>query len=393
MTLPTIFISHSSQDSEWCRCFATTLRQLGFDVWYDEHDIHGGSDWFNTIQTQLVARDCFIVILSPDAWNSPWVQREVELAYIKKHRILPVLHRPTQVTGFLETIQMINAVDRDCSTAARMISDLLLQKPAAPPAPPLPKTLQRLGFSEQEAENARFVVPPLSTVAAGAFIMGSNPRADPGAEEDETPQHQVVLGAYQIGTFPVTVAEYAYAVRVGAVLEPPRTQENPQTWQQQMQHLDHPVVGVDWLNARAYARWLTSLSTTQWHLPSEAQWEKAARGTDGRIFPWGNVMEQGRANSSENRIGTTTAVGTIDNRSPCGAYDLAGNVWEWTLSQPLRYPYAPKDGRDSENDPRQWRIVRGGSWDSSARLARTAFRLMYDPETLTGDLGFRLCVG
>lgn len=393
MPIPPIFVSHASQDREWCRCFVTTLRQAGLDVWYDEHDIQGGADWYNTIQQQLLARDCFLLILSPDAWNSKWVQRELELAHIKNKRILPVLHRPTQVTGFLEAIQFIKVVDRDCVSAAQIVFDVLTQRPAPPPAEPLPPRLQQMGFRELSAGDVRYALPPMVAIPAGTFIMGSDPRLDTAAENDEVPQHQAITGAYYLGMFPVTVAEYQYAVRVGAVLEPPRTEQNPLTWQQQTQRRDHPVVGVDWLNARDYAGWLAELTGQPWRLPGEAEWEKAARGTDGRIFPWGNVWEMARTNTSEARVQTTTAVGAYDNGSPYGVYDMAGNVWQWTRSQPRPYPYLAQDGREDMTDSRQMRVMRGGSYANSVRLARAAFRMLSPPDTVLGDLGFRLCLG
>ncbi len=173
--------------------------------------------------------------------------------------------------------------------------------------------------------------------------MGSDKSRDREAFDDELPQHRVELAAFQIGKYPVTVAEYALAVTAGAVPEPPAV--GSVTWQTQLQHLDHPVVCVSWQDATAYAAWLRTVTERQtgWRLPSEAQWEKAARwdpaANASRIYPWGDSFDTSRCNTYESGIGTTTPVGSYpasDQRrsgaSPCGAEDMAGNVWEWTSS-------------------------------------------------------------
>src|SRR5262249_37019470 len=104
-------------------------------------------------------------------------------------------------------------------------------------------------------------------------------------------------GAYQIARFPVTVAEYACAIRAKAVREPPKRSSHTIEWRTQLQRLDHPVVNVSWHNAIAYAAWLAKVTGQPWRLPTEAEWEKAARGTDGRIYPWGDLWDQTRANT------------------------------------------------------------------------------------------------
>src|SRR5262249_12480427 len=143
-------------------------------------------------------------------------------------------------------------------------------------ASPLPLYLMQLGFSTSHAANgAEYVIPPLCAVPPGDFLMGSDPAADIGAYNSELPQHRVTLAAYQIARYPVTVAEYAYFVQAG--------QQEPADWQQQLRQLDHPVVRISWHDAIAYAQWLSGCAGQPWRLATEAEWEKAARGTDGRI--------------------------------------------------------------------------------------------------------------
>ncbi len=121
------------------------------------------------------------------------------------------------------------------------------------------------------------------------------------------------MDAFAIGQHPVTVAEYACAVRAKAVREPQQfeysgTKFGPD-WKTQQTHPDHPVVCVSWNDVVAYCAWLAKTTGQPWRLPSEAEWEKAARGTDGRIYPWGDTFDKARCNTSESGIRTTTPVG------------------------------------------------------------------------------------
>ncbi len=258
----------------------------------------------------------------------------------------------------------------------------------------VPPTLQAKGFAAQVVSGVAVIVPPLSDVLAGPYLMGSDKKKDPQAYDDELPQHTVTLAAYQIGTYPVTVAEYARAVEARAVRQPPDTEY--MKWATQLQRLDHPVVYVSWNDVVAYAAWLAQVTGQPWRLPTEAEWEKAARGTDGRIYPWGNTWDKTRANTSDGGPGTTTPVGAYADKgdaSPYGAHDLSGNVWEWCSSLSQSYPYNPDDGRENLQSTGN-RVLRGGSWGSTPGLARAAYRYIYDPDVLLFlNRGFRLARG
>jgi formylglycine-generating enzyme required for sulfatase activity len=160
---------------------------------------------------------------------------------------------------------------------------------------------------------------------------------------------------------------------------------------------NRPVVGVSWYEAMAFASWLAAQLDIPIQLPTEAEWEKAARGNDGRIYPWGDEWDPERANTRETDIGQTSTVGIFPaGASPYGCLDMSGNVWEWTLSlwgqQDARpdfgYPYDPSDGREDPNT-KGTRIIRGGSWASSRFKARTAFRGTADPKVRNRLIGFR----
>ncbi len=239
----------------------------------------------------------------------------------------------------------------------------------------LPSRLRDLGFTGAWRSGVAVILPPVVTVPAGAFLMGSDKKKDSQAYDDEFPQSSVMVGEFQIGTYPVTVAEYATAVRAGVLDAPP--DDFGLKWQQMCQQRpDHPVVHVSWLDMMAYCRWLAQVTGQSWRLPTEAEWEKAARGTDGRIYPWGNQWEKARANTGDGGPGTTTPVGVYASKgdaSPYGCHDMAGNVWEWTSSTYKSYPY-DKMKCENDSDSTSSRALRGGSWVNDSQVSRAASR-------------------
>lgn len=232
----------------------------------------------------------------------------------------------------------------------------------------------------------------LLKIPAGEFLMGSSD-VDSQANGDEKPQHTVYLPDYYLAKHPVTVQEYQSFVRgSGYKTSNERSLRGIS---------DHPVVYVTWEDGLAFARWhgLT--------LPSEAEWEKAARGTDGRIYSWGNGWQNGLANTSEyweesqtlwdrllrRKKGSysTTPVGSFPKgNSPYGCADMSGNVWEWTRSIRKGYPYDPNDGREDENASAR-RALRGGSFDNRQRNARCAVRSESVVALSDSHFGFRVC--
>jgi formylglycine-generating enzyme required for sulfatase activity len=209
----------------------------------------------------------------------------------------------------------------------------------------------------------------------------------------------VLVGDFAIGQHPVTVAEYACAVRAKAVRVPPEGYYVNTTWDQQLQRLDHAVVCVSWHDAVAYAAWIARVSGQPWRLPTEAEWEKMARwdaqaGSGGRArrYPWGDSFDKAKCNMSASGIGATTPVGRYPGgASPYGAQDVAGNVWEWTSSLYKSYAYNQNDGREDRNSTKS-RVLRGGSCCVDARHARAAYRGGFRPAVGDGYYGVRLAV-
>ncbi|MBK9233440.1 MAG: formylglycine-generating enzyme family protein [Anaerolineae bacterium] len=211
--------------------------------------------------------------------------------------------------------------------------------------------------------------------------MGSDKAKDPQAYDDELPQHTVTLGAYRIGRTPVTNGQYKAFVDATGSQAPghwsngqiPRGKEN------------HPVVYVSWKDATAFCEWAGV------RLLSEAEWEKAARGTDGRIYPWGNeAPDANRCNFNNIVKNVTTTEGTLCERDvSCGASTWQGNVWEWVSSRYGSYPYRVDDGREDQSST-DVRVLRGGSWFYEAWYVRSADRNRVDPDDRYDDVGFRV---
>ena len=216
-------------------------------------------------------------------------------------------------------------------------------------------------------------------VPAGPFTMGSD-----NGDSDEKPVHTVTLDAFWIDRTEVTNSMYAQCVAEGDCQPPGNNGSyNRSSYYGDASYADYPVIYVSWNDARAYCEW------TGRRLPTEAEWEKAARGTDGRTYPWGEEVSCEQANYNVSCVGDTTEVGSYpDGASPYGALDMAGNVWEWTLSLYQPYPYNPDDGRENLNGTNVL-ALRGGSWFSNANYIRAASRLNNAPAYRSDDLGFR----
>lgn len=223
-------------------------------------------------------------------------------------------------------------------------------------------------------------------VPAGEFLMGSSD-VDKQAGDDEKPQHTIYLDAFWIDKFEVTNALYKKCVDAGKCLALSISESYTRSsYYGNSQFDNYPVIYVSWDDANAFCGWAGK------KLPTEAQWEKAARGTDGRVYPWGNTFDENVLNSAGGGKGDTSAVGSYSSgASPYGAMDMAGNVWEWVADwyNPSYYASAPRNNPKGPSSGR-YRVVRGGSWYFDPGSVRAANRL-YFVVNREFDLGFR-CV-
>jgi formylglycine-generating enzyme required for sulfatase activity len=256
--------------------------------------------------------------------------------------------------------------------------------------------------------------PNLARIPAGEFLMGA---AD--AEDDERPVHRVYVSEFFIGRFPVTDDEYARFVRATghpspAIRELPlitaggrsdvfRELALPYSWDDQQPppgHGSHPVVLITYEDALAYCYWLGEELRRPIRLPTEAEWERAARGgIDGHRFPWGNDVDPSRCNyltdAAFKRQRGTRTTGTYPPNA-FGLYDVCGNVWEWVSDWYCADYYATGETRDPRGpESGTMRIVRGGSWvNDDVAMLRCAYRHKVPPDTYAYSVGFRIvCPG
>jgi formylglycine-generating enzyme required for sulfatase activity len=229
--------------------------------------------------------------------------------------------------------------------------------------------------------------PDMVGIPAGGFIMGSD-------QENESPQHEVVLNEYWIGKHPVTNTQYAEFIQQSG--HPPPKKVGWFGKKPPAKRLDHPVVGVSWYDAVAYCGWLSDQSGRLYRLPSEAEWEKAARSQDGRRYPWGEEWDASRCNHASS--GTTAVNAFSAGESPYGCLDMVGNVWEWTSTlwgtdwvvPEFAYPYDAKDGRQNLDAGAMYnRIFRGGSYADTAAQMLCSVRRWYAPDHADKRRGFR----
>jgi len=298
----------------------------------------------------------------------------------------------------------------------------------APAIPPVTAPTLAAPTSASRAEPTPVTIhtprPPIEldwvTILAGEFLMGSDEAKDKDAFPNEMPPHKVNLPSYRITRVPVTVAQFTRFIKATGYQTTAEKEGSAWAWNGKeradikgadwahprgpasavTEKADHPVTCVSWLDANEFCRWVTTVlrvagQTIEVRLPTEAEWEKAARGPstdsgDGRIWPWGNQPpDQERCNFNRN-VGDTTPVGAYTKgASPYGVLDMAGNVWEWTSSLYKGYPYKPDNGRE---DPTAMggRVLRGGSFDVDLDSVRCAYRIDVDPAVRDDSGGFRV---
>jgi formylglycine-generating enzyme required for sulfatase activity len=274
------------------------------------------------------------------------------------------------------------------------------EPPTAEPTP-LPATV--------ETEVAPGVTMEFVEVPAGRFLMGSSDEDKP-TDVDEHPQHELTLPTYYIGKTEVTNAQFRPFVEGDGYTNPAYWSDDGWAWREENNITQpslwndtewngnsQPVVGISWYEAVAYANWVSAQTGQEFRLPTEAEWEKAARGTDGQIYPWGNqAPDETRANFGK-AVGHTTPVGSYPaGASPYGALDMAGNAWEWTATRWRKeYPYeVENEWTEGYLAGTDGRIARGGSWFNDQMYVRGANRNgiedLGDRGNSNGSFGVRL---
>jgi formylglycine-generating enzyme len=419
-----VFISHAHEDADFAHRLAADLGACGWRVWIAPESILPGEKWVDAIERGLAASGVFVVALTPAAIRSRWVKTETNAAIALEHReavrLVPLDAEACEVPLLWSSYQCVSFRNTYEDGLQGLLSWLDPPKVSTPP-PPLvsvqkPATADPRG--EDAAQPVRQTIPAvpktaraaatqpaaqplpgiltvespihleLVRVPAGEFLMGSDPKVDKDATDDEQPQHRLYLPDFYIGKYPVTNDQYAAFVKATRQAAPGHWKNGKIPWGTG----NHPVVKVSWTDAVAFCRWLSQTSGKPLRLSTEAEWEKAARGVDGRLYPWGNQPPAKELCNFDRNVSYMTQVGQYPaGASPCGALDMAGNVWEWTGSLYGPYPYQSEDGCNSP-DGEGLRVVRGGSWSGNLRTARCAYRRRDVPGYFDSLIGFRVVV-
>ncbi|MCA9925665.1 MAG: SUMF1/EgtB/PvdO family nonheme iron enzyme, partial [Anaerolineales bacterium] len=365
-----IFISHAHQDAEFAARLAADLQAHGWEIWMAPDSIQPGEKWVEAINRGLAESGVFLLVLTENAINSRWVVSETNVAIGMEHReelrlfmlakesvnapplwqaYQHIAMRSNYDRGFNQLLRALdpgrNRPQRPSEVKSRDFAEAKVIKS------PRPKPDETAKNSFVDAKTGKEMI----RIPAGEFLYGEN-------------KEKSYLDEFWIAKTPVTNAEYARFV-AGTKHEP------PQHWggsQPPADIANHPVVYVSWHDAKAFAKWAGA------KLPTEQQWEKAARGVDGRNYPWGNEWRKNHCNTSETGINATTPVGQFSPQgdSPYGCVDMSGNVWEWTESK-------REEGSDR-------RVLRGGSWNNDPADVRCANRGSNAPDDRLGNIGFRL---
>jgi formylglycine-generating enzyme required for sulfatase activity len=235
----------------------------------------------------------------------------------------------------------------------------------------------------------------LALVPGGCFRMGNDSEAHEGADDGG---EQCFDEPFWIGRYELTNAEYMQCVDVGAC-------DGPYDFGADFNAPDQPVVGVDWFMARQYVEWLSEASGLSFSLPTEAEWEYAARGPDAWFYPWGNNFDGVRLNYCDSNCAYGWRESAVDDgyetTAPSGSYspagdswvavaDMAGNVWEWTSTIFRDYPYDPGDGRENPADTSSGLVARGGSWGYGRSGVHAASRYSISPVNGVDGAGLRV---
>lgn len=417
MEQKSVFISYRRNLSKHlARSIYQDLRANGWDVFLDVDTIDSG-DFDRIILNQIGARAHFILLVSPGALErcaepGDWVLREIEEAVRLERNIVPILEEGADFSQEIRylpddlraavskknALPLLHFYFEDGMTKLR---ERFLRVSAAimtttPPAEEQTEAQRRLAAVNTFAGRAaaddvrRLIGGPFEwcEVPAGEFLMGHE-------DEEFHPPRKFYLPAFAIAKYPITYGQFLAFTGAQDGFTDPRWWQGLPTggWgkltrragmghKQRWKIADHPAEAASWHDALAFCRWLSFKlgapydldHITEWavRLPTEYEWEKAARGTDGRLYPWGSDFDSEKCNTKESGIGQTTAVTRYpQGASPYGVRDMCGNVFEWCIN-----PHDNPDGglKGSSLRADVPRVYRGGCWGLEARLATTTHR-------------------
>lgn len=391
-----IFVSHAHQDAEFAQRLAEDLRANGWETWIAPDNILPGEKWVEAINRGLTECGIFALVVSENALKSRWVESETNAAISLEHRgemrFVPlalesvstpplwgnyqqILFYDDYDRGFQQLLRHFEGGKQSAERAAPAVVAEPMVKSGSPPLVEVVSEPEKVNNEQPDSFVHPITGKVMVRVPAGEFLYGAD-------------KEVVHLDEFWIDKTPVSNAEYRRYLEANPEISVPRADifgilafdwgEFKYQWSNRYRmypkgKIDHPVVLVSWQAARSYAAWAGT------KLPTEQQWEKAARGTDGKMFPWGTRWRDNHCNVKVSKIGGTTPIGQFSPHgdSPFGCVDMSGNIWEWTSS-------LYRHGRNLPNG-----VACGGSWLSDANKAQVIARLKRHLDMPYKDIGFR----
>jgi len=380
-----VFLCHSSQDKPIVRELYQRLNAEGWiDPWLDKEKLLPGQEWELEIEKSVEVADVVVVCLSKGSVEKEgYYQKEIK-------KVLDVSDKKPEGTIFIIPLRL-----DDCQPPRRLAKWQYVDYfPSTHTERAFQRVLDSLrlqgsNLDIQISNGLRNRFSPIAPkeyiygglsfmfVRSGTFLIGDGEKNKNTGVYEKTKHELLIPYDYCIGRDPITNEQYAtYVIEKGQKFYFTKGKN------------DHPVTGITWKDAIYFVEWLNKRYSAElpygyiFDLPSTEEWEKAARGLDGRIYPWGDNFDKNKCNTRESSIDETTLIGKYspDGDSPYGAKDMAGNVWEWTRSS----------FGDVSNSIR--RIMCGGSYGDEPIYARCAFRMEYPIATSADSFGFRLTI-
>ena len=385
-----IFLSYAKEDRDIAKAIYLALRDQGHRVFFDRTDLPAGEEFHNRIRRAIEGSHLFIFLLSAKAIDKQsYTLSELEVAEKSRIKLLPVALDDVDFSTIREPLKAITIFRSDGNIVASVGAEV---------------SRIGAGFRRRRLKQVMAIGLFIGAVGGGLFygarvLWHNSLNVKDGApavlipagnvtlgDDEDSPRREIFLEAFYLDTFEVTLRRY------GAFLKSTGNQKLPEDWPEGAIGAvgDLPVVGVDWHHADAYCRWAGK------RLPTEAEWEKAAGGGDGRKYPWGNdkpTSDRARFSiTSQNSVyrGGVAPVGKYPKgASPFGVHDLAGNVAEWVndwysenvSSAETHNPKGPETGTA--------KVLRGGGWYDPAARITTTKRMFADPAHRDDATGFR----
>jgi formylglycine-generating enzyme required for sulfatase activity len=389
-----IFLSYSAKNRALVEPIYLALRAQRRKVFFDRTDLPPGEEYDTRIRQAIEGSHLFVFLVSPESLEpGSYTLTELDIAQKTwEHpagKVLPVVLRPIGLDRLPPYLKSVTILEPEGNVPAA-VTDAVHRIALARRRAVLKKFAIGLGAAIIVGASAYFYVEnrqpsremigkdgaPAMLVPAGNFAMG---------DDEEAPLREIYTDPFYIDKYEVTTKRYAKFLQATGSVRPPDYWEDARIDSSS----ELPVVGVDWHDAEAYCRWAGK------RLPTEAEWEKAARGTDGRLYPWGNdEPTPARANFAKSAPrpykGGLAAVGShAPGKSPYDVQDIAGNASEWVADWyaeaftrgDVRNPKGPESGTG--------KVIRGGGWQDPAQRLKSTKRFYASPSNRADDIGFR----